>query len=262
MMSESDSARDVSAASRLDSIPTSWSLVRQAHAAGRDQEATDARNLLVLRYARAIRRFVGGILKNPADADELAQEAMVRLLKGDFAGADPNRGRFRSLLKTALRNMIHNYWSRQNRARPVAVELDLLAGETDNRLDQSWLGAWQQTVLDHAWASLKESERLNPDQAAHTILNLRTQFPEETSDELAARLSRMLGNPVRADAFRQMLRRARLRFGEILVAEVQAGLADPTPQRVQEELAALELLDYVRDFLPPDYEEQGRLVED
>jgi RNA polymerase sigma factor (sigma-70 family) len=252
---------NVPPASRLDAIATSWSLIRRAHAAGQEKSAVEARNALVLRYARAIRRFVGGIMERPEDADELAQEVMVRLLRGDFAGADPDRGSFRGLLKTAVRNMIRTDWARRARGRSASLDMDLFAAEDDERLERSWLGAWQQTVLDHAWAALREVERQNPGQAAHTILKLRAEFPEETSEQLAARLCERLGSSIRPDAARQMLRRARLRLAEILVAEIEAGLDSPTPERVEEELAALELLDHVRDFLPDDWKERGRLTD-
>ena len=54
-------------ASRLEAIPTRWSLVRQAHTDA-PQSATAARQTLVLRYAKSIRRYVGGMVKNPQDA--------------------------------------------------------------------------------------------------------------------------------------------------------------------------------------------------
>jgi RNA polymerase sigma factor (sigma-70 family) len=234
--------------SRLDAIATQWSLVRDAHAAGRPQDATTARQALVLRYAKAIRRYVGGIVKNTEDADELAQDAVVRLMKGDFAGADPGRGRFRDLIKTAVRNMVHNHWAKANRRRPA--DADLNAVPAADAPDEEWDAAWRQAVLDHAWAALKEHERENPAGAAHTLLRLRTEFPDAESEVLAAKLGAKTGAPVRADACRQMLRRARLRFAEMLAREAGSGLADASAARVAEELAALGLLEYVRDFLP------------
>ena len=105
---------------RLDAITTRWSLIRQAHMVDRD--AAEARKALVLRYAKAVRSYVGGMLRNREDADELAQDVVVRLLKGDFAGADPTRGRFRDLLKTAARNMVRNFWEKQSRRRPVDAD--------------------------------------------------------------------------------------------------------------------------------------------
>jgi RNA polymerase sigma factor (sigma-70 family) len=244
---------------RLDGIETRWSLVRQAHATGAGASAEQARGILVMRYASAIRRYVGGILKDRDDTEELAQDIVVRLLKGDFAGADPDRGRFRDLLKAAVRNMVRNYWAKQNRRRTAPLEFDDVADDSEDKLESSWLAAWQNNVLDHAWSALKDFERSNPANPAHTLLKWRAEFPDETSDQLAARLSAKVGTDVRPANARQMLRRARLRFADLLVKEIALGLDQATPGQLEEELAALGLLEHVRDFLPDDWNERGKL---
>lgn len=253
-----DDRHESQLASRLEGIDTRWSLIRDAHAAGGPQTATAARQALVLRYAKSIRRYVGGMVKSQADADELAQDVVMRLMKGDFGGADPNRGRFRDLLKTAVRNMVHNHWTKANRRKTADADLTLIGREDAD--DPIWTAEWQANVLGHAWAALKEFERKNPASTAHTLLRLRAEFPDATSDDLAAKLSSKTKAAVKADACRQMLRRARLRFAEALVTEIGIGLADPTPARVAEELAALGLLEYVKDFLPDDWAATGSLV--
>jgi len=245
--------------SRIDAIPTQWSLIRDAHSAGAPHSAAAARQALVLRYAKSVRRYVGGIVKQADDADELAQDVIVRLMKGDFGGADPTRGRFRDLLKTAVRNMVHNYWAKSNRRKTADAELDLVAGTDDP--DPAWEQSFQSNILDHAWAALKAFEKSNPTNPAHTLMKLRTEFPDATSDQLAEKLGVKLGKAIRADACRQMLRRARLKFAEALVDEVRMGLADPAPDRVAEELAHLGLLEYVKDFLPDDWTTSGELAE-
>ena len=57
------------------------------------------------------------------------------------------------------------------------------------------------------------------------------------------------------EAARQQLRRARVKFAELLIEEIADGLEDASPDDVEEELAALGLMDYVRD-LPPDWRQQ------
>jgi RNA polymerase sigma factor (sigma-70 family) len=232
--------------SRLDAVTTRWSLIRTAHLGDRDTQV--ARAALVLRYAKAVRAYVGGMVKSREDADELAQDVVVRLLQGDFAGADPTRGRFRDLLKTAARNMVRNFWEKQSRRRPVEADLGLVA-EAEPAGDP-WLAAWQKTILDHCWRGILDVERQSSTGRAHTVLRLRAEFPDDSSEELAEKLSVRVGTPVRPDAFRQMLRRARVKFAELLLDEVRLGLDDPSPARVEEELAALELLDFVRDIVP------------
>jgi DNA-directed RNA polymerase specialized sigma24 family protein len=235
---------------RLDAIDTRWSLVRRAHADGEPAAAEQARGVLVMHYASAIRRYVGGILQDPDNTDEVAQDVIVRLLKGDFARADADRGRFRDFLKAAVRNMVRNHWAKQNRRRPAPVDLDRLADDSDARTEAAWLGAWQTNVLDHAWADLKQFERANPSNPAYTLLKWRTEFPDETSDQLAARLTEKLGTFVRPANARQMLHRARQRFADLLINEIKLGLDDESPAQVEEELAALGLLEYLRASLP------------
>ncbi len=249
------------AVSRLDAIATHWSLVHAAHAAGRPQEANAARHAIVLRYAPSIRRYVGGMVRKVEDADELSQEVLMRLLKGDFGGADPDRGRFRDFLKTAVRNMVHNHWAKATRSRTADVDPDALPATEETAADP-WLDSWRQNLLDHTWAALQGYERANPTSRAFTVLKLRSEYPDDSSDELATRVGAKLGSPVRADACRQMIRRARVRFAEFLIREIEIGLTDPTPDRVVEELAAVGMLEHVRDFLPPDWSTTGKLTDE
>ena len=235
--------------SRLEAISTRWSLLRQA----RDQNtlAGEARNSLVLRYLPAIRRYVGAVLQNDQDADDMAHDVVVRLLAGDFAGADPARGRFRDLLKVAIRNMIRNRWAQQKRRRSVDVDIAHLPDGRDDEDEQRWLSQWRESVLDLAWRSLEQYENTRPGSVAYTVLRLRSDYPDDSSEQLAERLSQAVGRPVRSDACRQRLHRARSQFADLLIAEVARGLNDPTPERIEEELAALGLI----DLLPSDWRE-------
>ena len=81
---------------RIEAIQTRWSLIRNAHLAGQPESASEARRLLVLRYAPAIRRYLGGIVRNDEDDDELSQDVMLRLMRGDFGGAGPPQSISRS----------------------------------------------------------------------------------------------------------------------------------------------------------------------
>src|SRR5688500_86825 len=102
---------------RLEAIVTRWSLLRRAH--DDNTQAVAARQTLVTRYATAVRSYVRAIMQGSADADEVAQDVVVKMLQGNFAGADPERGRFRDLLKVAVRNLVKNRWARENRRQGV-----------------------------------------------------------------------------------------------------------------------------------------------
>jgi RNA polymerase sigma factor (sigma-70 family) len=241
---------------RLESIATRWSLIQQAHGAPHTS-AVDARRVLVLRYAPAVKSYLRGITRDEFQADELAQDVVVRLLQGDFAGADPERGRFRDLLKTAVRNMARNYWSREKRRAAVDYDPEFLADDS-GVADDSWDSGWSHRILELAWDALKRYEREHPDSLAWTTLRLKTEFPDETSEQQAERLSQQAGRPIRADACRQMLRRARIRFAECLVQEVADGLASTSAEQVEEELIALGLYEHVRGVLPQGWQFAAR----
>lgn len=238
----------------LGNIRTQWSLVRQAHQASiPGASASDARNSLVMRYAPAIRRFVQMVVRDPGLADELSQDAMVRLLKGDFAGADASRGRFRDLLRTAIRNMARNHWAKEKRRTPVDFELSLLDGNDDgvsDKLDAEWTDQWRENVMGIVWEQLKCWEHSQTASYPYTILKLRSDYPNDTSQELAARFSEATGHEVKSDTTRQQLRRARVRFVEMLIAEIANGLPEATPENLKNELIDLGLFESVRDVLP------------
>jgi RNA polymerase sigma-70 factor (ECF subfamily) len=247
---------------RLDSMTTRWSLVRRAHQAS-ILSAGQARNELVLRYSSAIRSYVRAILQDDARADELAQDAVVRLLSGDFAGADPNRGRFRDLLKVSVRNMARNHWAKENRRRPAAVKIDEIAGAAESFDDSAWLSSWRQNALDLTWSAIESFERSQPGSAAVALLRLRARYPEARSEELVERLAEKTGKSITPEALRQQLRRARVKFAELLIDEIADGLENSSPDDVEEELAALGLIDYVRDLLPADWKQrQGGKAKD
>jgi len=245
---------------RLDEIATQWSLLRLSHEDSVTR-AGPARRALVLRYGSAIRSYVGAMMQDEQQADEVAQEVVVRLLQGDFANASPERGRFRDLLKVSVRNMVRSHWRKEGRRRGVPLEAEQIPEqESDNeQLDARWLALWQKQILGVAYDSLRDYEQRNPGSVAYTVLRLRADHPDASSEELAEQLSQATGRDFNATATRQQLRRARLRFAQVLAEELARGLADPSPERVEEELVDLGLMPYVRDFLPPDWRQRGEM---
>ena len=233
---------------RLDRVATRWTLVLRAGDTA-DPNALEARRLLVLRYAPAIRSYVAALVRDEELADELAHEIVLRLLQGQFRGADPARGRFRDYLKVAIKNAVRNYWRRAERARTAQVDIEqaALAQEAD---ESTWLSRWRNNLLEVCWDRLREYEQQHPGNIYYAVLRARTRYPEASSQELAEKLAVELQRPIRPDAVRQTLKRARAKFAEFLIDEVADGLADPTPQRIEEELVALGLYAYVKEFVP------------
>jgi RNA polymerase sigma-70 factor (ECF subfamily) len=244
----------------LGDIPTSWTLLHVAHQQSLSK-AGDARKILALRYNAGIRRFLGVLLRDDNEADEVAQEVQVRLISGAFRQANPEKGRFRDLLAVAVRNLAWNHLAKKQRHAGKAADLEQVASPDTphDGADGLLIQSWRQSLLDMTWASLQEYERNHPGSVAWTLLRLRAENPDEDSEQLAARLSKATGRRIRADATRQQLRRARVRFAELLLEELAWSLDEPTPDKVEEELVELGLMEYVRDFLPPDWRERGEL---
>jgi DNA-directed RNA polymerase specialized sigma24 family protein len=232
----------------IDAIRTRWSLVRLAHLSEQNLDVGQARQRLVMRYAAAIRRYVGAIVRDQNHADEISQDVILRLIQGDFSGADPQRGRFRDLLKASIRNRIRDYFTYEGRRKSIALDFNVAIHDSEDRPDQRWLHIWQKVVFEQTWSRLLEDEGGKPT-AGYLALKLKTEFPDRTSEELSEELSRRTKTEIRADRFRQLLHRTRKRFAAVLVDEVKSCLDEESDERLEEELSALELLEFVREYL-------------
>jgi hypothetical protein len=222
----------------LSGQSTPWELLRQA----RDllpavQNA--ARAALLERYESLIRRYLGGAFRGRADQheaiDECVQRFGVRLCEGAFDGADPRRGRFRDYLKTSLRHLVVDYL-REHAGHPPAVSGDVAL--EDGVFDEMH----RLHLVQRALAAL-ERQSLAQRQQYHTVLRLRMAQPGWSMEQLALALSR---DDVSRNAnwVKQQLFRGREKLCLLVRAEVASELQSARPEDIDEELAALRLLDY------------------
>jgi len=233
----------------LNEIETLWSDVSQAHS-GEPEAARAAQARLMLRYIGAIRRYLLALTRDPEVADELTQEFALRALLGSFKGADPSRGRFRDLVRTAVRNLVHDY-HRRTKTRPVTLlaEFPEPAGpRDDDEPDEPFLRSWRSGLYDRAWAALAAHQE-RTGQPFHEVLRLRIDHPELTSAQMADQLSKQLSRPVKDGYVRQVLHRAREKYVDLLLDELAASLHEPTAEQLEQELIVLGLLDYCREGL-------------
>lgn len=228
---------------RLSRISTLWSAVTQAHQGPADA-AGAAQRLLLERYAGAAYRYLLAAAGGDA-ADDLFQEFALRFLRGDFRRADPRRGRFRDYLKAALIHLVHDQ-RRAEQRRPLELRDHLHPARAPSEADEerTFLAGWRADLLDRTWKALAAA---NP--TYHTVLRLRVDNPEATSAWLAERLGEQLGKAVDAAWVRKTLQRAQRKYARLLVEEVKASLAAPTPEAVGQELLDLDLLKYCRSAL-------------
>jgi RNA polymerase sigma-70 factor (ECF subfamily) len=236
-------------ARRLSSITTYWSEVQLAHQGAPDAAAL-ARRQVLERYQGAVYRYLLGALRDPDAADELFQDFALRFIRGDFKRADPDRGRFRDFVKTALINLVSNY---RQRKRPLPLQageqLPAPAAGPDN-IDQELADCWRDELLARGWQALAALEE-ESGKPYHTVLRLRADCPQLSSNEMAEQLGARLGKSFSAEALRQALHRAREKFAELLIAEVAQSLETDDPDRIEQELLDLGLFPYCRGAWKP-----------
>jgi RNA polymerase sigma-70 factor (ECF subfamily) len=233
----------------LDDIETLWSDVFRAHSdAGESAQAARAR--LLLRYIRAVQRYLLAITRDPNVADELTQEFALDVLRGRFKGADPNRGRFRDLIRTSARNLVRDYFRRMKARHQASSEggPEPVDQPDDVGPDEPFLRSWRNELHERTWAALAAHEQ-GTKQPLHEILRLRVDQPEMTSAQMAECMSQRLGRPVNDNWVRQVLLRARAKYVDLLLDEVAASLHNPTHGQLEEELIELGLLSSCREGL-------------
>jgi DNA-directed RNA polymerase specialized sigma24 family protein len=185
------------------------------------------------------------MIKNPHDAEEIAQDFFLRVTRHHFVRTRQQGGRFRDYLKAAVRNAALNFLRRK---RPKLIDCDIY--HLPERSDQTWLIEWRQCLLNRARRALEKHQRRSPGNLFHTVLNIVANNPMEDTQVLAARTSALIGRPIRAEAFRKQVSRARYMLAKLLVREVAQTLDNPSHEKIQEELIELALWEYVRHFLP------------
>ena len=236
----------------LSRIETHWTAVFQAHQ-GQAEEVAEAQSALMRRYGGAVHRYLLASLRDPEAADDLSQEFALRFLRGDFRNADSGKGRFRDFLKRSIYHLMVDY-HRGCRARPRRLDGEAAepavcdADPWDRDLDLPFLDSWREQLMALAWTELdKVQERTG--QPFADVLRLRVANPDLRSPQLAERLSERLGRSVTAGWVRLNLHRAREMFVESLLGEVEKSLAKPSPERLEEELSDLGLLEHCRSGL-------------
>jgi RNA polymerase sigma-70 factor (ECF subfamily) len=225
-------------------MSTTWTLLFQARD-GPDAGVKAARRAMLQRYGGAVYRYLRAAVGDPDAADDLYQEFALRVVRGDYRRASPDRGRFRDFLKTSLYHLVVDH-HRVRQRQPAALAREVPAADASSIADRSgeaFVAAWRAQLLARAW------EGLAADPVAHAVLRLRTDHPELTSEQMAARLSEGRDQPVTAGWVRKWLHQARGKFADFLIAEVRQSLDTAGPDELAEELQEVGLLDYCREAL-------------
>ena len=192
---------------------TRWSLIATAA-----RESPSLAREALEQLCRAYRPPVVAYLRRdghaPADAEDLAQAFFVRFIeRGWYRDADPERGRFRSLLLTSLRHFLADEHARDIAAKRGGglrngndddIEHMQDAGETpEQAFDRAWLG----TVLARAMARLQREWMIAGKQSQFAQLApMLVERPDKDSMREAAEANGQRGNTISVQVHRMRKR--------------------------------------------------------
>jgi DNA-directed RNA polymerase specialized sigma24 family protein len=220
---------------------TRWSLILSCGAREESQDkAHQALTELCRLYWRPVFAFICHRGYSVPDAQDLTQDFFVTLLNGKLLTlADPNRGRFRSLLCTALKNFLADQRDKATRekrgGRVQFVAWDDWMAEAPSQLSLAThdLTAWTaERIFDFRWAATVVEQglrRLSEECARRGKLRVFTLLSKyltlERSEISYASLATSLGVP--EATIKRVLHDLRARFRAILRDEVSQTLNDP-----------------------------------
>ncbi len=207
---------------------TRWSIVLAAGDRGR-QESRDALTQLCEAYWYPLYAYVRRRVHDVQEAQDLTQAFFSGLLeKQTIARADPERGRFRAFLLTALQNFLNNEWDKTRAVKrgggKLELSLDFHSGESRYQIEPAhdltpeklYERRWVLTLLEQVLESL----RIELTQAGK--LPYFDQFKEtltgqQTADDYA-QAAAVLG--ITPAAAKQAAYRLRKRYRELFRAAV------------------------------------------
>ncbi|MCP3905379.1 MAG: sigma-70 family RNA polymerase sigma factor [Planctomycetes bacterium] len=236
---------------------TDWSMIFEA-AGSEGAEAQEAWDQLSRRYWPAIYAYIRSTGRDVEDAADLTQGFVCDVLLGRrlFAVADPRRGRFRTLLLTALKNYLterHRYDTRKKRSPrgdssangdgPKLLELDRESPSVvarshsptpDAAFDTQWAVALVHRILDGVRAECVREEL-----AAHwTVFERRVVRPMLTGEppiDYSVLVDRLdLKDAAQAA---NMMITVKRRFARAMYAEIGRTVKDP--DEIEEEISSL-----------------------
>jgi|ERR1700722_4412852 len=237
----------------ISDIATMWTIVREAHghASTSEQAVQRAQQVLMERYSGSVYRYLLGALRDRHAAYDLLSEFSLRFLQGAFRNANPEKGRFRDFVKTALYHLICDYQNRKKKSPRQLPDESSGAGPVAQDLhysEQEFLESWRNDILSRAWQALETASQTKG-QNYYRVLRIKAEFPDLSSQQIAEKLNAELGEAFSDDGVRQMLKRAREKFSMIILEDLAHSLTDPTRESLEQELIDLKLHSYCKKYL-------------
>lgn len=226
--------------------PTRWSLVAQLRS-GDAPRVRLALERLCGTYWYPLYAYVRRSGNAPDEAKDLTQAFFAHVLEKEmFAAADPERGRLRTFLLTALQNFLRAEWRKTQRLKrgggtaPVSID-EALAEDRYSREPADTLTPeaiyhrrWALTLLDDTMNAVHAEYAEQGKAGLFEVLKATLAGEEEAS---FAELGTQLG--MNAGAMRVAAFRLRKRYRERLLEAVAASLDAASEAEVDEEIDAL-----------------------
>lgn len=234
----------------INSINTCWQVLDQAKARG--PGCREAQEWVLLRYERAVRRYLSAALPDDDAVSEVYQEYAKLLAEGGFANVEAARGKFRHYLKRVLSNLVNDYYRHKKRQRHLPIDSHIAEPqappEPEPLDDQEFTAAWRRDLQEHAWARLQMHE-LRTGKPLYTLLKHKALHNDCRSYQMAEQFADLLGPSASANKVRKLLLQARGLYSEMLLNGVAETIDGPSAEVLEEELIELDLHKYCRDAL-------------
>jgi RNA polymerase sigma factor (sigma-70 family) len=220
---------------------TRWSLIlASVDAEAEDERAAEALAQLCRIYWRPIFAFVARRVPSQEDAEDLTQDFFLTVLTGKLLHhADPERGRFRSLLLKAVKDFLHDARDRARTRRRGGdakfVSWDEWTAEAPSHLmlpiaaEKNWPAEkvfdvrWAATVAEQALLRLREECETHKRPRVFDVLS--GALTADRADVSYEALAHELG--VKPADIKRLLHRLRERYRELLRAEIAETVANP-----------------------------------
>jgi RNA polymerase sigma-70 factor (ECF subfamily) len=217
-------------------ITTRWSIVLSCSDSATDQEKAQAALAELCKiYWRPVFAFICRQGRSVPDAQDLTQEFFAKVIKGRLLqSADRSRGRFRSLLRTALQRFLHDEGDKRHAHKrggdlrfvswddwmtEAPSHLSIPEHESDNWSPERIFDVrWAATVVERALRRLGDECEKHGRRRVFDVLS--SCLTEERQDISYATFARILG--LQETAVKNLVHRLRERYRTLLREEVAA----------------------------------------
>lgn len=227
---------------------TNWAMIFDA-ARGGDQHAADALEQLVRRYWPAVYAYIRRSGRDVHETADLTQGFVCDVILGRhlFAHADPKRGRFRTLLLSALQNYLQERHRHDTRAKrsPAGKPLhfddtQVAAAESHMNLspEQAFIAQWNATVVRRVLERVRNDCLTKGLEAHWCVFEARVARPMLLGEKRVP-YSRLIERLELSDAGQaaNMMTTVKRRFVQALLEEITNTVRDPT--QVEDEIRSL-----------------------